>query len=302
MARRKRIWITGATGFTGRHLVGYLRGVPEPLELIGLDCRAAPALDVDAFHEVDLTDLEALKAMAQSVPPDRVIHLAGLFPPAPEGELWRVNVGGTLNLLRSLALARNPALRIVSVGSAAEYLPSRSRRLREASPCGGHNLYGRTKWAQTSLALSCAREWNLHVCVARTFNLIGPGLSPKLVAGSLCEQFRRADSRIVKVGDVRPLRDFIDVRDAASAYWRICEHGRRGEVYNVCRGRATRIQTLLRHFAALSPRKKKVLAEPQPQRRGESSRVCGDNTKLRRLGWQGSIPLRQSVRDMLRAT
>ena len=29
------------------------------------------------------------------------------------------------------------------------------------------------------------------------------------------------------------------------------------------------------------------------------ARICGDNAKLRRLGWKPSISLEQSVRDML---
>src|SRR5882724_4000451 len=120
MARRpKRIWITGAAGFTGRHLIRFLRELPEPIHLAGFDLRPDAPEGLDVYHQVDLGDGAKLRELAESETPDRVIHLAGLLPPAAEPDLWRVNVAGTLNLLQALAGAKAPALRFVTVGSAA---------------------------------------------------------------------------------------------------------------------------------------------------------------------------------------
>ena len=295
----QKVLITGVTGFTGKHLVRHLRGLSENPEIIGVDCRPAECDDLDEFYEVDLVDLQAVTQLIETIgSPNYVFHLAGLLPPANEGDMWKVNVGGTQSLLQVLA-SKNGGTKIVVIGSAAEYKPSSATLISETEPCCGHSLYGRTKWAQTSMSLAAAREWDMNITIARTFNLIGPGLSPKLVGGALAEQFRATDSTRVELGDLSAVRDFLDIRDAVAAYWEICRKGKSGEIYNVCRGEGISIEQLVDAFIAESPKPKEIVRIQERDRSGESNRVCGDNDKLRKLGWNESISIEQSVRDML---
>ena len=300
MARQKRIWITGAAGFTGRHLIRFLRAIPDRVELIGFDLRPEAPEGLDAYHQLDLGEAAKLGDLAKSQTPDRVIHLAGLLPPAAEADLWRVNVAGTLNLLQALAVAKNPALRFVTVGSAAEYTNYSTERIREDHSAGGASPYGRTKWAQSTLALAFGAEHKMKVTVARTFNLIGPGTPLSLVPGALCAQFLNGESE-VKVGNLKPERDFIDIRDAVAAYWTICEKGTPGNIYNVCTGKTASIKTLVELFRKNAPVTKRVRQEAARARKNDFNRVCGDNRKLLALGCRAQISLKQSVCDMLRS-
>lgn len=295
---KRTVWITGVAGFTGWHLVSFLRRLPEPLEIIGLDCRPVPNGQLDAFYVMDLTAPDALHKLARQHPPDRVFHLAGLLPPAPEAEMWRVNVGGTQRLLQVLGAANIKHLRILSIGSAAEYCTS-SSKLKETDPCGGKTPYGRTKWAQSVIALACGRQLGLDLIIARGFNLLGPGLPPTLVAGSLCAQLAGNGAETIKVGNLHPRRDFVDVRDAVKAYWLICDRGRPGQIYNVCSGRATSIQTLVQLFLKFTDKRVRIETDPTRSRRRDPDRVRGNNDRLLRLGWKPSISLRRSVQDML---
>jgi GDP-4-dehydro-6-deoxy-D-mannose reductase len=215
--------------------------------------------------------------------------------------LWRVNVLGTLNLLRALSDRRSPALRILNVGSAAEYLPHRGRTLRETAPAGGLSPYGRSKWAQGQLALALGRELGLAIVVARTFNLVGPGLSTALVAGALCAQFAQRESRRIQVGNLESQRDFIDIRDAAAAYATLVERGRPGRIYNVCTGRATRIRAVVQCLSRLTGLRPRLQRDPARLKPQDVDRVCGDNSALRSLGWKPKVSLRQSLQDMLDA-
>jgi nucleoside-diphosphate-sugar epimerase len=299
MARRqKRIWITGAAGFTGRHLIRFLRALPERVELIGFDLRPDAPEGLDAYHPLDLDDAAKLRELAETQTPDRVIHLAGVLPPAAEVDLWRVNVAGTLNLLQALDAAKNPSLRFVTVGSAAEYTNYGTGRIKENHSAGGASPYGRTKWAQSTLALAFGAERKMKVMVARTFNLIGPGTPLSLVPGALCAQFLNGEAE-VKVGNLKPERDFIDIRDAVAAYWTICEKGTPGNIYNVSTGKTASIKTLVDLFRKNAPVQKRVQQEAARARKNDFNRVCGDNRKLLALGCRPKISLRQSVRDML---
>lgn len=298
MARQKRIWITGAAGFTGRHLIRFLRALPGSMELVGFDLRPEAPEGLDAYHPLDLGDAAKLRELAETQTPDRVIHLAGILPPAAEADLWRVNVAGTLNLLQALDAAKNPALRFVTVGSAAEYTNYGTARIRENHSAGGASPYGRTKWAQSTLALAFGAERKMKVMVARTFNLIGPGTPLSLVPGALRAQFLNGESE-VKVGNLKPERDFIDIRDAVAAYWTICEKGTPGNIYNVCTGKTASIKTLVELFRKNAPVAKRVRQEAARSRKNDFNRVCGDNRKLLALGCRAKISLKQSVCDML---
>jgi len=207
-------------------------------------------------------------------------------------------VAGTLNLLQALDAAKNPALRFVTVGSAAEYTNYGTSRIRENHSAGGASPYGRTKWAQSTLALAFGAERKMKVMVARTFNLIGPGTPLSLVPGALCAQFLNGEAE-VKVGNLKPERDFIDIRDAVAAYWAICEKGTPGNIYNVCTGKTASIKTLVELFRKHAPVAKRVRQEAARSRKNDFNRVCGDNRKLLALGCRVKISLKQSVCDML---
>ena len=298
-SRRKNVWITGAAGFSGKHLVGFLRELPGPLRLVGLDLRPTAPEGLDLYAQVDLADAAKLQELAGAQPPDYVIHLAGLLPPAADADLWRVNVAGTLNLLQALK-QRGPAVRFVTIGSAAEYSDFAPRRVNEEHRAGGNTPYGRTKWAQSTLALAFGAQSGIKVMVARTFNLIGPGTPQSLVPGALCAQFSNGH-REIKVGNLAPERDFIDIRDAVAAYWTICQKGKPGSIYNVCTGKTASIRTLVELFRQCSPTPKNIRHEESRARKNDLNRVCGDNRKLLALGCRARISLKQSVCDMLTA-
>lgn len=294
------MWITGAAGFSGVHLRRFLRTHSHRYHVIGLDYKPAVGDDLDLFHRVDLTDIATLRRLVRSCPPELVIHLAGLLPPVAESDLWRVNVGGTLQLLLALAEGAKRDVRVLSIGSAAEYRHTggADRAIRETDPVGGETPYGRSKWAQSTLALAFAAVSRIEVIVARVFNLIGPGLPTSLAPGALCAQF--ANSRkTIRVRNLDSFRDFIDIRDAVSAYWTICKRGISGSIYNVCTGSPVSIRTVLHLFSGAAGVSKKIQVNSSRPKLHNPDCVYGDNTKLRGLGWSPTVPLQRSIDDML---
>lgn len=294
------LWITGAAGFSAGHLIAFLEGLDEKPRTVGLDRVETAPEGLDAYHQVDLNWPESLDEIVTAAPPAWVIHLAGLMPPADEAAMWQVNVGGTAGLMQALASAGCKETRVLSIGSAAEYLPKTSGALTEDSPCGGASAYGRVKWVQTRVTLDLGRELGIPAMVARPFNLIGPGLSENLVAGWLCRQFARDDVDEVVVGNTQSARDFVDVRDAVAAYWLIVTQGRPGEIYNVCTGEPTKIETLLELLSEVSGRTPKIRVDRERFRASDVSVSYGDNGKIRRAtAWQPRIALRDSMAGML---
>lgn len=294
------VWITGVLGFTARHFVHYLNSLADSHRLIGLDISHGDIEGLDEFHQVDLSNVQYIEQLAKQTRPSTVIHLAGIMHSDEECDMWRVNVGGTTSLLTGLAAAGLTDLTVLGIGSAAEYLPTINGALKEDGLCGGKTSYGRTKWAQTLLTLGFGTQLPIRVLIARPFNLIGPGLSTNLVAGSLCAQFSRTNKTEIMVGNVRAERDFIDVRDAVRGYWQILQNGISGEVYNICTGIPTSIDELLEIFSDLTGGIHSVTIDPARIKQVDIDRAYGSYEKLyRTTHWLPKISLRESIHDML---
>jgi GDP-4-dehydro-6-deoxy-D-mannose reductase len=296
----QNIWITGVAGFTGKHLVNYIRKLNKKDRIIGLDINEKGSSDVDRYYSLDLNNMEALNEVAIEEPPDCVFHLAAAMPPAPEKEMWHVNIGGTINLLQAIALIRPSGVRFLGIGSAGEYSPKKNGKMFESSPCRGTTINGRVKRAQTILTLALGRELSLDTKIVRPFNLIGPGLSRNFVAGSLCEQFVSKNNNKIKMGNINSERDFIDIRDAVAAYWAVMEKGKKGNIYNVCTGKYTSIKELIEIYQKLVAGKADIEIDKEKFRNVDFDRVYGDTTKIvKDTHWKPKISLRKSLKDML---
>ena len=296
------LWITGACGFTGRHLAEYVNSLPDRPRVIGISRRTAPTdpPPLDVYEPIDLRDGNAVEAVARRLPPDWVIHLAGCTH-TDAADLWESNVGAMLGLGRGLVAAGSRAASVVSIGSAAEYAAASAMPLTETSPLGPVSAYGRTKVAQSLLAQDFSRAFGVPCCVARTFNLVGPHLPGRLVAGRVVSEFARAaaDGGAIRLRSVHTSRDFVDVRDAVAAYWLLARHGRDGEIYNVCTGTAVTVSALVgmvAEIAACHPDLQTVDADSSAS---DPVQVIGSPRKLQdATGWQPRVSLRQSLADM----
>jgi GDP-4-dehydro-6-deoxy-D-mannose reductase len=296
----RTLWITGVAGFSGRHMAAFAADLPGRPRIVGLDeAPPPPALPVDEYVQIDLADISRVSALARQEPPDWVVHLAGSTRPGPQ--LWRANVGTTLGLAMGLA-GSAPRARLLGIGSAAEYGPGGGAPLDERAPAAPVSEYGRCKLAQTLLTTSVAARFGLHALVARPFNLVGPGLPAHLVAGRLCAQFAQLDTD----GEIELLhcdtsRDFVDVRDAADAYWRLVREAEPG-IYNVCSGTAVSLRRLVALCGDLTGKHPAVRTTQDRDRALDPEVVVGNPSKITAaVAWAPRIPLEQSLADMLQA-
>lgn len=288
--------ITGAGGFVGHHLQRHLEDCGD--EVIATD-RTTDGLDI--------LDAAALLDLFRRSEPEVVYHLAGA---SDVGGSWqtpqatfRANAEGTLNVLWAAREAGTE--RVLTVGSADVYgkvtaddLPiGEDLALRPVSP------YAASKAAADAVALQAWLGYGQHVVRCRPFNHLGPGQTEKFVAPAIAGRValnERDGESIVKVGNLSPQRDFTDVRDVVRAYRLMIEHGRPGEVYNVCSGRAIAVQELAEQFIAMATIPMRLEPDPDLQRPVDIPLLLGDNSRLTAdTGWRPEIPLDTTLRDLL---
>ena len=130
-----RVVVLGATGNVGTSVVQSLAAEPEVTSVLGV-ARRLPDWQVPKTQWV-AADVTSDDLVAQLRGADVVVHLAWLIQPTHDPDLtWRVNVLGSIRVLRAVAEARVPAL--VYASSVGAYSPGpKDRPVDESWPTHG---------------------------------------------------------------------------------------------------------------------------------------------------------------------
>jgi GDP-4-dehydro-6-deoxy-D-mannose reductase len=293
----KRVLLTGASGFVGRHVLAS-----------GSDGAFAGA-EFIALPAVDVRDREALQRELRGVRPDYVIHLAAqsFVPRSFEdpAETIEINVLGTLNLLQALD-SDGFSGRFLYVSSGDVYGTVSESRLPvdEELPPAPRNPYAVSKVAAEQLCLQWHRSNRLDVVIARPFNHVGPGQGRSFVVPALAAQVvavasgRQAPT--ISAGDIDVTRDFTDVRDVVSAYANLLVSGNAGKIYAVGSGIERSVRDILHRLLELAGAEADVSQDPAKFRPAEQRRMVADSSLIRQeTGWTPRIPWDQTLVDIL---
>jgi nucleoside-diphosphate-sugar epimerase len=207
------------------------------------------------------------------------------------------NAMGTVHLLEAVRAADRPC-RVLVAGSMLRFRPWSDH---DAAPVPPHP-YSLSKTVQVLVSQCWSSLYHMDVIVAEPSNLIGPGRSQGLCA-LLARYTAQAEAAEAAGEPVAPFRlssrderrDFLDVRDAMSAYELLLRSGVSGSVYPVASGQFVTLEQLALSFTALANCKLTFeigdSAAPSPD--------PVDLSDIHALGWHASIPLAQSVQDAL---
>ncbi len=294
--------VTGGAGFLGRPLLAALETAARAgTRIVALDRRPPVDWPLDEFGRVDLEDVRALEAQLARFDPDVVFHLAGLTAARDPTWFYQANVGGTVRLIEAWKrLGRSG--RLVLAGSAAELGPVPVEHLPagESCPCRPVGAYGLSKWFATAYALRCGPP--IEVVVARIFNPIGPGLPSSQAFGQYAARLAEsvADPVRLVVGDLDARRDFVDVRDVATALVALAVRGHAGLIYHVGSGHSRSVREGLDRLVELSGRRVELVHQIG-YRRGPAD-SCADITRISdHTGWSPRIGWEQCVADLWQA-
>jgi GDP-4-dehydro-6-deoxy-D-mannose reductase len=154
------------------------------------------------------------------------------------------------------------------------------------------------------VALRYEQVYGLPVMCVRTFNLLGPGLSPEMASSSFARQIALAEAigrpAVISTGSLDAKRDFVDVRDAVRAYELIARKGKPGEVYNVCSGRTVAVSECLSILLKQARVPVEAVLDPAKVQSNDVPIQIGSAEKLREAaGWSPRIALKKSLIDLL---
>jgi nucleoside-diphosphate-sugar epimerase len=280
----KRILITGASGFTGLHAChSFLRA---GYEVIGVSRQSETSFPW-IMEACDLLNQDQVHHVIKKYKPAYCLHLAGVnsVPVSWNQPLLTMesNLIGTLRLLEAMRFI-NPECRTLITGSALS---------------GTNHPYALSKKFQQELCLAWAQFFQLPVLVAQPCNLIGPGLSSGFVsvlARKIVHQENQKKVEPIAVSHLNNAREFLDVRDAVTAYEILLNIGSAQSIYEIGSGRLSTLNEIAKKYQSLTEVKLSFFSSNQSP--DKSPRLM--NTKnIKELNWEPKISLSGSISDIL---
>ncbi|GAC1438827.1 MAG: NAD(P)-dependent oxidoreductase [Solirubrobacteraceae bacterium] len=277
----RRLLITGASGFVGRHLEP--RGFTE-------------------VHRprVDLLEPDAAARLVAELRPTHLLHLAwfaepGAFWSSPENTRW---VEASLRLLREFVAAGGE--RAVLAGSCAEYDWGVGGRCHEErTPLAPATLYGASKHAVRLAGQALCAERGVSFAWGRVFFLHGPGEDPRRLLPSLARRMLAGEPAPMSHG--RQVRDFLHVADVAGAFTALLDSRLEGAL-NIGSGEPHTLAELAALVARETGRPELLRVGALPAREGEPAELVADVGRLRgELGWRPSLSFAEGIADSVRS-
>ena len=300
--RGARPLVIGASGFMGTHIARALSEAGSEVHGMTRRARGTQTAPI-VMHAADLLDRAGVDRVIHEVRPTHVFNLAGRLKPQPADSdaLRRIHVDGTRILFEALRAAdMRPLVFIAS--SAAVYGEPEMLPVQEHAPRRTRSEYGVSKVAQEDVALAAMREHRFPVICTRSFNLVGPGLSPELVAAQVARDVARAEAggaAVLRVGDLDHRRDFLDIRDAVRAFLQLAADPPADAVVNVCSGWSVPVRECVDHLVAAA-RVPVKLEIDRARFAGAVEDIYGSTALLASaIKWEDFIPLRHSLDDLL---
>ena len=302
--------VTGAEGFIGSHLVRFLQSdgwdVMGTYRLHGTN--SFPKLTNLKFAQCDLRNGQAVTQLVTDYRPTHIFHLGAQSLPTvswadPVGT-FESNVMGSLHLFEAVRHLKRPPV-IVSACSSAEYgnVASKDIPVIEDHPLRPLHPYGISKVMLDLLALEYFLDYKVPAVNLRLFNTTGPGKTndaPSDFVRQLIRIKKGLQPPVIKVGNLKPRRAFLDVSDTVRGFYLAALRGKRGESYNLCAPKTYEIGELLHRAVRLSGVKAKVETASHLMRPSDEKIIFGSTKKFRKdTGWKPLHSIDQTLSSML---
>jgi GDP-L-fucose synthase len=298
----KRILVTGGAGFLGQ-------SVCEELQAFGPAALLAPR-----SADYDLRDAEAIRRLFADHAPEVIVHLAAVVGGIGAN---RVNPGRYFydNAIMGIQLLheamRHDVAKVVSVGTICSYpkhtpVPFREADLWNGYPEETNAPYGLAKKMLLVQAQAYRQQYGLNAVTLLPVNLYGPRdnfhpdtshVIPALIRKALeARDARRAHIDVWGTGQAT--REFLFVRDAASAIALATEHYHEAEPVNIGSGMEISICDLGRLICRLCDFKGEIrwdTSKPDGQ-----PRRCLDTTRAEQaFGFRAATSFQDGLKETI---
>ena len=244
---RKRVLITGITGFIGAELAHKL--VEQDYEVYGL-IRHAIGRDLSCIKDIeekikimvcDITDYYSVKKTLEKVNPDYVIHLAALSPVRLSFEhpfdFQKNTFLGSVNIAESIReLYGNKKVRLIVASTAEVYGIQESVPAKEDFRLEPSSPYAVAKASMDMYMRMLNQVYGFNVVLLRNSNTFGRKYDPEFFTEYIITQMIKGEE--IYIGAPNSIRDYMYVDDHVNSYLLAMKtQEAEGKVFNIAGGK-----------------------------------------------------------------
>lgn len=290
----KKVIVTGAAGFVGRHSL-------QPLLELGYQVHGFDLRDLSDeypevhWHQIDLNDTRKVAAELQSVAADCLLHFAWF---TRHGEYWSSNENfkylfNSWDLLQNFA--GNGGKRVVMAGTCAEYAWNRGICEEFTSVTLPATVYGQCKLSMFNLLQAFAQTRGISAAWGRLFFLFGPHENEKRFVASLINNLLAGKDAPCSHGN--QLRDFLSTVDAGAAFAALLNSPVSGAV-NIASGRPVTLKKIAYLLEEYCNRPGALQFGQIAAAADEPPAIVADTGKLNdRVGWRPETGLEERLKQ-----
>lgn len=288
----KRALLTGASGFIGRQAVPLLLEQGYEVHTVSHET-PEPAADAHG-HQADLLDAAARRQLIHAIRPTHVLHFAWIATPgtywtSPLNDEW---LTATKDLLRLSAEAG--VERFVGAGSCAEYDRNGAPCDERKTPLHPQTPYGNAKAACGTAVCDAS---GLSTAWGRIFHLYGPHEDRRRFVPSVILALLAGSPAECTHG--KQIRDFLHVRDVASAFMALLDSTVTGPV-NIASGKPVTIGAVASAIAAQMGTADLLRLGAVEQQANDPPHLTACVERLRNeVGWTPAFSLETGLADTI---
>ncbi len=310
--KSKKIFVTGAEGFIGSHLV-------EKLVENGFSVKALVQYNSFSSYgwldsskvlkdiEVEMGDIRDFPNMKNLMKGSEIVaHLASLIAipysyKAPSSYV-DTNINGTLNIMQ--AALENDIEKVVHISTSEVYGSAKYVPIDEEHPLQAQSPYSASKIGADAIAFSFFRSFDLPLIIGRPFNTYGPRQSSRAVIPTIISQLLDGKKNI-QLGSLDPIRDFNYVIDTCNGIISLINCGRNifGETFNIGSGVGVNIEEVVNIIGEIINIKPYIQCDEKRIRPkgSEVDRLVCNNKKIKELvGFNHSYSLKTGLSNTIK--
>jgi len=298
------ILIFGGTGFVGSHISELL--VKNGHEVV-LASRSKNMKNIRSFQEkvrieqVDITDPVQIAKLIERFQPEVIYHLAGQLTTYESFEkpLYDVDVNSRSTLAMLEAARKLKHCRFI-LGSTFWVVGRPSTLpINEDTPCNPLNIYAANRLASEHFCKIYHQVYDLDTVIIRLTNTFGPREQfDNKKKGAINYLIKKGvDEGEIPIYDKGMFfRDIMYVTDVALAAYVVQTKGKPGNLYFLGTGKKTWFYDLGEWIAQYTGCKVKYIESPDYHKRINVGNIIVDNSKLRSLGWNYKVSVKDGIR------
>ena len=311
-----KVMVTGAGGMVGSHMVELLHN--QGYDVLGTYYK--PTTDMTEIpaeirmEEMDVRYYQGVQSIISEFQPEQIYHLAAQSYPTiswihPQATM-DTNVNGTINIYEAIKFTRqirtdyDPI--VVVACSSAEYGQTMNELkdpyVKETAELKPLHPYGVSKVGQDLLSFQYFINDHISCIRVRIFNSTGTRKVNDVTSDFTYRAVEAERTGIyeLRCGNLETKRAIMDQRDLVKGLMYLAEKGKMGEVYNLSSEYCYQMKDIVAMIEKKIGHKLEIKVDSKLLRPTDERIIVGNIDKLKAdTGWKQSIPMEQTVSDMI---